>query len=176
MSKTAINIVWFKRDLRFTDHEPLFLSQQQNLPILFIYFFEPSVMSYHDSDIRHWRFVYESLLEMNIKLKTLNAQIHLFHNEVETVFNELVKHYNIKTVFSHQEVGNKLTYDRDISMQHFFKSHSIEWNECLNVWFASPFDYSHDTGKADLHRFVADQHINALFIPLIYPDTVKSRR
>ncbi len=129
MSKTAINIVWFKRDLRFTDHEPLFLSQQQNLPILFIYFFEPSVMSYHDSDIRHWRFVYESLLEMNIKLKTLNAQIHLFHNEVETVFNELVKQYNIKTVFSHQEVGNKLTYDRDISMQHFFKSHSIEWNE-----------------------------------------------
>ena len=79
MSKTAINIVWFKRDLRFTDHEPLFTAQQQNLPIVFIYFFEPSVMAYHDSDTRHWRFIYESLHEMNEKLKSLNGQIHIFH-------------------------------------------------------------------------------------------------
>ena len=129
MSKTAINIVWFKRDLRFTDHEPLFTAQQQNLPILFIYFFEPSVMAYHDSDTRHWRFIYESLHEMNEKLKSLNGQIHIFRNEVETVFNELIKQYDIKTVYSHQEVGNKITYDRDILMQHFFKSHHINWKE-----------------------------------------------
>jgi len=59
--KQKINIVWFKRDLRFTDHEPLCLAQQQDIPVLFVYFFEPSLMAYDDSDTRHWRFVFESL-------------------------------------------------------------------------------------------------------------------
>ena len=50
--KTEINIVWFKRDLRFTDHEPLFTAQQKSIPILLIYCFEPSLMSNDDSDVR----------------------------------------------------------------------------------------------------------------------------
>jgi hypothetical protein len=34
--KKEIVIVWFKRDLRFTDHEALFYAQKQSLPILLI--------------------------------------------------------------------------------------------------------------------------------------------
>jgi deoxyribodipyrimidine photolyase len=35
--KKEIVIVWFKRDLRFTDHEALFYAHKQSLPILLIY-------------------------------------------------------------------------------------------------------------------------------------------
>ena len=129
MQKKEINIVWFKRDLRFTDHEPLFAAQQQPLPTLFIYFFEPTLMAYDDSDTRHWRFVYESLQEMQGKLKNISAQLYIFHNNVPTVFNELIKQYKINTVFSHQEIGNKLSYDRDLSMQLFFDANAIVWRE-----------------------------------------------
>ena len=68
MNKKTINIIWFKRDLRFVDHEPLYLAQQEDIPILLLYFFEPSVMSYDDSDERHWRFIYESIQELQNKL------------------------------------------------------------------------------------------------------------
>ena len=129
MKKKAVNIIWFKRDLRFTDHEPLFMAQQENLPILLVYFFEPSVMAYDDSDIRHWRFVYESLQEMQSKLKSVDAQIYFFHNEVQTVFKELLEIYDVKAVFSHQEIGNKVTFDRDIAMQSFFDENAIHWKE-----------------------------------------------
>ena len=91
MDKQPINIVWFKRDLRFTDHEPLYTAQQQDLPILMLCFFEPSVMAYPDSDVRHWRFVYESLQEMQFKLKDKNAQLYIFNNEVEMVFTSCKK-------------------------------------------------------------------------------------
>lgn len=37
--------MWFKRDLHFTDHEPLFMVQQENIPLLLVYFFEPSVIA-----------------------------------------------------------------------------------------------------------------------------------
>jgi deoxyribodipyrimidine photo-lyase len=129
LRKIPINIVWLKRDLRFTDHEPLYAATQQDLPILLIYFFEPSVMAYDDSDTRHWRFVFESLQEMQGKLIEKNTQIFIFHNEVTIVFNELLKLYDVKNIFSHQEVGNKITYDRDIAMQVFCKQQNIVWKE-----------------------------------------------
>ena len=98
MKKKAVNVIWFKRDLRFTDHEPLFMAQQENLPILLVYFYEPSVMAYDDSDVRHWRFIYESLQEMQSKLKSVEAKIYFFHNEVQSVFTELLTIYDVKTV------------------------------------------------------------------------------
>ncbi|WP_241687465.1 deoxyribodipyrimidine photo-lyase [Flavobacterium sp. YO64] len=111
--------MWFKRDLRFTDHEPLFMAQQENIPLLLVYFFEPSIMTCDDADVRHWRFVYESLKEMQSKLKSFAAQIYYFHNQVQTVFEHLCSLYEVQTVFSHQEIGNKVTFDRDIAMQFF---------------------------------------------------------
>ena len=129
MSKKAINIIWFKRDLRFLDHEPLYWAQQEKLPILLLYFFEPSVMNYDDSDVRHWRFIYESIADMQVKLNGIGAKIYFFQNEVKTVFKELAKIYDIKTVFSHQEIGNKVTYDRDIEMQFFFQESKIHWKQ-----------------------------------------------
>ena len=129
MNRKAINIVWFKRDLRFTDHEPLFMAQQEEIPTLLLYFFEPSVMAYDDADERHWRFVYESIQEMRSKLQTVSAEIYFFYNEVQLVFEELLKDYTIKRVFSHQEIGNKVTYDRDIAMQSFFEEHHIVWKQ-----------------------------------------------
>lgn len=127
--KQQINIVWFKRDLRFTDHEPLYFAQQSALPLLLIYIFEPSVMAYHDSDVRHWRFVYESLKEMNEKLKKHQAQIFIFHNEAQIVFETLIQHYAIHSIFSSEEIGNGLTYDRDKAMKNIFNTHHISWHE-----------------------------------------------
>jgi deoxyribodipyrimidine photo-lyase len=129
VNKPEIVIVWFKRDLRFTDHEALYQAQKQSLPILLVYCFEPSVMQYHDSDVRHWRFVHQSLHEMNEKLQELNATLYLFHSEVLPVFSELQKRYTIRTIFSHQEVGNKLTFDRDKEVQTFCREQDITWNE-----------------------------------------------
>lgn len=129
MEKTAINIVWLKRDLRITDHEALYNAQQQNLPLLLIYCFEPSVMAYDDSDVRHWRFVYESLQDMQERLKRVNGQVTIFYNEAQKVFASLAEKYIIKNVFSHQEIGNKITYDRDIALANYFKQNNITWHE-----------------------------------------------
>jgi deoxyribodipyrimidine photo-lyase len=127
--KKAINIVWFKRDLRFTDHEPLFYASQQNLPILLVYCFEPSVMNYDDSDVRHWRFIFESIQDLQSKLDVSNSKLYYFHNEVEPVFSELIKNFEVQNVFSHQEIGNKVTFDRDIKMQSFFNQNKINWKQ-----------------------------------------------
>ena len=107
------------------DHEPLYFAQQQNLPILLVYFFEPSVMNYDDSDVRHWRFVHESLQEMQKKLVHQDSEIYIFHEETLKVFEQISNVYQVEHVFSHQEIGNKITFDRDLQMQKFFASKKI---------------------------------------------------
>lgn len=127
--KQEISIVWFKRDLRLTDHEPLFRAHEHGLPILLIYCFEPSVMSYDDSDVRHWRFVYQSLGDMQSRLEVSGKSIHIFHREVIPVLNTISEHYTIRTIHSHQEVGNRITYDRDIEVATYCREHNIAWKE-----------------------------------------------
>ena len=127
--KPEINIVWFKRDLRFTDHAPLYFAQQNGAPILLLYCFEPSVMAGPDSDVRHWRFAYQSLQNMQEKLTDANGSLYIFHNEVLTVLAAIETAYCIKTIFSHEEIGNKLTYDRDKKVKTFAHQNNIQWKE-----------------------------------------------
>jgi deoxyribodipyrimidine photo-lyase len=129
LDKKAINIVWFKRDFRIIDNEALYFAHQSEIPLLLICFFEPSVMNYPDSDARHWRFIYQSIEDLNKKLEPSNSKIYFFYKEVKTVFLELIKNFDIKTIFSHQEIGNKITYNRDIEMKDFFKKNDIHWKE-----------------------------------------------
>ncbi len=129
MFKQKINIVWFKRDLRLTDHLPLFNALNGDKPVLLIYFFEPLVMDYADSDIRHWRFVYESIMDLNKKLEKFNTQIHVFQKKVKPIFEQLSKKFTINTVYSHQEIGNAITFERDKNMMLFFKENNIAWKE-----------------------------------------------
>ncbi len=129
MEKQEINVVWLKRDLRFTDHEPLFAAQESNIPVLLFYVFEPSAMNFADSDTRHWRFIYESLMEMNKKLSSFNTEIYLFQNEASFVFELLTQKFYIKNVFSSQEIGNGLTYERDKAIKKLFDKNNITWQE-----------------------------------------------
>jgi deoxyribodipyrimidine photo-lyase len=127
--KPTINIVWLKRDLRFKDHAALYHAQQNGLPILLLYFFEPSVMNYADSDVRHWRFVYESLQDMKTKVEAVGGQLYIFHNDAEIFFKAITNQYEISTIFSHRETGNRITFDRDICIQEFCTQNNILWKE-----------------------------------------------
>lgn len=124
-----VNIVWFKRDLRLRDHEPLKAAIEEGLPIIMLYFFEPSVIAAPQSDDRHWRFVWQSLEDLNHRLMDLDAKIHVFHTECLPVFEQLLKEYQVEKVFSHLETGIDVTFKRDLAMKAFFEKNGVEWVE-----------------------------------------------
>jgi deoxyribodipyrimidine photo-lyase len=130
MHKQIINIVWFKRDLRLADHLPLQMAINDGLPLLLLYFYEPSVMQYGDSDERHWRFVQESITDINVTLEKYNTKLFTIHDEVLPVLLQLQQVYTINKIFSHEESGNALTYERDKQIASYCKQASIYWQEC----------------------------------------------
>lgn len=130
--KQQINIVWFKRDLRLQDHIPLKRAIEDNLPILMLYIFEPSLIAAPYSDERHWRFVVESIKDINDKLTRYRQSVYILYGEVINIFKKLIYHYDVVKVFSHQETGTWITFQRDIKVKKFLRERGIIWNESPN--------------------------------------------
>ena len=122
-----LDIVWFKRDLRTLDNISLEIAANSSNPVLFIYLFEPSVMNYLDYDSRHLRFIYESLLDIEKKFKSYSLKLNLLKCEAQEFFEEISKNYNVNQVLSYQEIGNNLTFERDMYLLDFFKKNNIKW-------------------------------------------------
>lgn len=122
-----INVVWFKRDLRLSDHVPLKKAIEQGLPVVLLYIFEPELLQAEDSDPRHWRFVLESLRQLKAVLP--DHSLTIAHGSAPEVFKELTTQFQVQTVFSHQETGNRISFERDLHIGKFFNSKGITWFE-----------------------------------------------
>jgi len=123
------NIVWLKRDLRTQDHAPFQAAEKVGLPYRIIYLFEPSILKHPDSALRHQRFIYHSVLELNKTLNQFNRQVEIFYGEAVDVFGFLSSKLNIQTVFAHQETGIELTWKRDQKVNTYFEEQGILWRE-----------------------------------------------
>ena len=124
-----ISVVWLKRDLRLSDHAPLKEAIEAGFPILLCFIFEPSLIEAPQSDRRHFRFIWESLKDMNIKLSQWDYNVQQLYGEVKEIFSGLANTYDIQGVYSHQETGIELTFRRDRWVKNFLKSKSIPWYE-----------------------------------------------
>ncbi len=121
-----MNIFWFKRDIRLIDNHALLESLKEDS--ILIYIFEPSQSNNYDWDIRHWRFVYQSLKD----LEKQSIKILYLYGEAIDIFKDLTEIYKDITTFSHMETGNDLSFERDILLRKYFKQNGIRWREFQN--------------------------------------------
>ncbi len=128
--KINVNIVWMKRDIRSQDHEPLFLADNSALPFLIVCLFEPSLIAYPDTSLRHLQFQYHAIQDFNRNIGIHGKYIHLLHGEATEVFTWLDTHFQIHNLFSYQESGIAVTWQRDKQMAHFCQSKNIHWIQC----------------------------------------------
>ncbi|MGA1278640.1 MAG: FAD-binding domain-containing protein [Candidatus Kapaibacteriota bacterium] len=129
MTKQSINIVWLKRDLRLSDHAPLYVAEHDGLPYLMLYVFDTDVIAYPDTSLRHLQFQYHSIQAMNATLKSYDGEISVCHGNTREIFEGLINAFDVKHVFSYQETGIQLTYDIDKSLKSLFTEHDIDWYE-----------------------------------------------
>ncbi len=125
-SKPIISIVWFKRDLRLSDHQPLKWAEESPHPVLLLFIFEPMLLNDPHFSERHWRFVTESLAQMNRQLK---GRVVVAHDEALSVFEQLHAQFDIHQVCSHEEVGLDNTFQRDKQLAAWFNERHIPWRE-----------------------------------------------
>ena len=81
------------------------------------------------TDNRHWRFIQQSLSDIEVILAKQKKQLSIAYGEAVGIFSELTNKYALENVFSHEETGLKLTFERDKKLKNFFNTNTIQWHE-----------------------------------------------
>jgi len=123
-----MNIVWFKRDLRVHDHEPL-SAAARNGPLLPLYIVEPALWLEPDASGRQWAFLRESLIELDTALMRLGQRLIVRIGDACEVLRGLLAEHAITAVYSHMETGNDFTFQRDLRVKALLQTHGIAWFE-----------------------------------------------
>ena len=130
--KPHINLVWLKRDLRLEDNEAISNALASGRPVLLLYVFEQLLIDDVHYSKRHWDFIKQSLIDLNTSLQAYNTKVLVVDSDIIATVNQLLNFYKISDIFSHQETGILLTYERDKSFKRFCKNNLITWHENIH--------------------------------------------
>jgi deoxyribodipyrimidine photo-lyase len=124
----GIQVVWFKRDLRWQDHAALTLANQQG-PVRCIYIHEPELWQQADAATQHWDFIHQSLLDLADGLAQLGVPLEVYSGDPVGILKRLHAQAPIEALHSHQETGNRFTYERDKAVARWCHQQGVPWRE-----------------------------------------------
>jgi deoxyribodipyrimidine photo-lyase len=124
-----VNVVWLKRDLRLRDHQPLFNASADGHSVILVYIIEPILLNDPHYDLRHWRFIWQSLQDINQQLSEFDSQLLIMQGDAIAVFSQINSVLPINQLYSHQEIGLCNTFERDKALKLWCDKQSIAWQE-----------------------------------------------
>ena len=121
-------MVWFKRDLRMEDHQPLLRASESGL-VLPLYIIEPELWNQADTSARQWCFIRECLQELQQALSAVGQPLVVRVGEALPVLQALHRQRGIAQLWSHEETGNGFTYARDRAVRRWLRQQGIPRQE-----------------------------------------------
>ena len=90
----ALQIVWFKRDLRTVDHRPLVEAAARG-PLMPLFVVEPELWCQPDVSERQWMFCRESLLELRESTAALGQPLVVRAGDVVEVLERARRQFGV---------------------------------------------------------------------------------
>ncbi|MEL6645785.1 MAG: deoxyribodipyrimidine photo-lyase [Pseudomonadota bacterium] len=122
-------LLWFKRDLRISDHPALAHALSLGQPVIPLYIAEPDLWALPDASNRHWSFIAESLAELRQDLARCGAPLVVRRGEAVATLGDIAAAFGVTTLVSHEETGNRWTYARDKSVARWARAEGITWHQ-----------------------------------------------
>ncbi|MEM8678016.1 MAG: FAD-binding domain-containing protein [Planctomycetota bacterium] len=123
-----MHVVWFKRDLRVSDHAPLVQAAKAG-PCLGLYVYEPELIGSPEFDASHLDFINQSLRQLADTLRRFGGQLALRVGSVVEVLDRLHHEHGITALYAHEETGNGITFDRDRAVIRWARQNQIPFHE-----------------------------------------------
>jgi deoxyribodipyrimidine photo-lyase len=120
-------ILWFKRDLRVSDHPAL--ARAAGDAVLPLYVVEPEYWRLPDTSHRQWAFTAECLAELREALGRLGAPLVVRVGDAVAVLEMLRAAHGVTDLVSHGETGNLWTYARDRRVATWARERGVRWTE-----------------------------------------------
>lgn len=125
--KSPINIFWFRRDLRLDDNVGFFEALKGEHPVLPIFIFDSEILDKLPKNDARVTFIHKHLQRMRNELqKNYNSSVAIYHGKPLDIYKNLVKEYDIKTVYTNRDYEPYAT-KRDEEMRSFLKENGINF-------------------------------------------------
>ena len=123
--QSSVHLVWFKRDLRLSDHKPLLAAARTGLPVLPLFVVEPDYWAQPFASTRQWAFIQDCLHELRDQTGRCGQPLCIRSGSMTDVLSKLAERYEILAIHAHQETGNSWTYARDRQVADWCRSRHI---------------------------------------------------
>ena len=115
----GVHVVWFKRDLRTRDHQPLQralqLAAHQGGRVLLLQVFEPGLLAHPTTSSRHLAFQWDcgNDVDFTLRQEGWGLTLHRVCAPILSVLEHLSQTLGVAALHSHEETGILWTFERD---------------------------------------------------------------
>jgi len=125
--KPAVNIFWFRRDLRLYDNAGLYHALKANLPVLPIFIFDRNILDQLENkkDARV-EFIYRALGVLTKELARHNSTLEIYFGKPLEVLSSLVENYSVERIFVNEDY-EPYARERDAAVEKMLLAKNISF-------------------------------------------------
>lgn len=130
-------IVWFRRDLRVSDHVALHRAAASGAPVVPVFVFDPAILAAKDTGSRRTAFLLECLQSLEGNLHHLGTKILFRKGHPEEELRAVAKETGAKKIFFNKDV-EPYSRKRDEKVAKMAKEEGLEVESCDDLMIHSP--------------------------------------
>ena len=120
---------WVKRDARLLDNAPLAEAARLGVAVLPLFCVEPSLAAATDTSDMHLQAQWQAVGHLRDELRRRGADILIAHGEVTDKLAKLAARVPFTHLFAHEEVGNAVTFRRDVAVADWCRANGVTYQE-----------------------------------------------
>ena len=121
-------LLWFKRDLRVSDHPALAFAATQG-PVIPVVIVEPEYWREPDVSGRQFAFLRECVADLKDQLAEIGLTMCLRVGDAVEVLEDLRRSTGAQMLVSHEETGNGWTFARDRRVGDWARGQGVTWHQ-----------------------------------------------
>ncbi len=123
----AINVFWFRRDLRLDDNVGFYKALKSDNPVLPIFIFDSEILDKLPKDDARVSFIHETLQNIRQTLQNeFGSSFAMYYGKPKDIYKQLIEDYKIDKVYTNHDYEPYAT-ERDKEIKSFLEKHDIEF-------------------------------------------------
>ena len=123
--KDAVNVFWFRRDLRLNDNAGLYHALKQGRPVVPIFIFDTNILDdLEEKADRRVEFIHKALEDMQEDLVKRASSLEVYHGTPQEAFKKLLSRHSIDAVYTNHDY-EPYVIKRDADIAKLLKEQGI---------------------------------------------------
>lgn len=125
----TISVYWLKRDFRLKDNIALSKALKTSEKVCAFYILEDWFVNTAETSAFHLDAVYSGLKHLEDRLKEKGCELLVLKGKAEELIPSLFDKFPFTAIYSHQEHGASVSFERDKAIRRWCRSEGIKWHE-----------------------------------------------